>query len=216
MTQSKITKTLKITLLSIGCFIAGTQSIAQPNTLPSPLSDIVIKTHTHSHISSHTLPLNGRFQSREHFVKALLPHAIMAGKTLGVDPKVILAQAALESNWGQSILRHTDRRVSHNIFAIKHTSTKAGNSLTVRTKEFHNGKSRYQRESFRSYNNFREAFEDYTRIIQKAHYRKHMRNLRTPLDYAVSLQRAGYATDPKYATKIMQKYHDPVLKNIRT
>lgn len=210
MTPVKIIKFLKITLLSIGCFAAGTQSIAQSTPLTSPLSDVIIKTH-----SIHSLPLNGRFQSREHFVRALLPHAITAGKALGVDPKVILAQAALESNWGQSILKHSDKRMSHNIFSIK-SSAKNTNSLTVRTKEFRNGKSLYQRQSFRSYNNFREAFEDYTRIIQKAHYRKHMRNLRTPLDYAVSLQRAGYATDPKYAKKIMQKYHDPVLKNIKT
>ena len=202
-------KTLKIVLLSIGCYTAGTHSLA--HSIDSP--DIVIKTNTlRLHASA---PMQGRFQSRDHFVQALLPHAITAGKALGVDPKIILAQAALESNWGQSILKHADKRISHNIFAIKYTPSKGGNSLTVRTKEFENGKSLYKREKFRSYENFREAFEDYTRIIQRPHYTKHMTDIRTPLDYALSLQRAGYATDPKYAKKIMQKYQDPSLKNIK-
>lgn len=206
-----IMKTLKIIVLSMLCYTTGTSSLAQTSQFSSDLSDIVIKTRTHNTI--HT-PINGHFKSRDHFVKTLLPHAVAAGKILGVDPKVILAQAALESNWGQSILKHSDKRISHNIFAIKYTAKKGGNSLTIRAKEFQNGKALYKKEKFRSYNNFREAFEDYTRIIQKAHYKKHMQNLRTPLDYATSLQRAGYATDPKYAKKIMQKYHDPILKDI--
>lgn len=191
-------KTLKIIVLSMLCYTTGTSSVAQP------LSDIVIKTNTHT---IHT-PIKGHFTSRDHFVKTLLPHAVVAGKMLGVDPKIILAQAALESNWGQSILGHKNKRMSHNIFAIKSTAKSSGNSLTVRAKEFQNGKALFRKEKFRSYNNFKEAFEDYTRIIQKAHYKKHMHNLRTPLDYATSLQRAGYATDPKYAKKIMQKYRD--------
>lgn len=208
MRSKTLVKTLKIVLLSMGCYTAGTHSLA--SSLPS-MDVMTIKGFE----EAAQAPMQGRFRSRDHFVQALLPHAITAGKTLGVDPKIILAQAALESNWGQSILKHSDKRISHNIFAIKHTPSKGGKSLTVRTKEFENGKSLYKRESFRSYNNFREAFEDYTRIIQKAHYRKHMQNVRTPLDYATSLQRAGYATDPKYAKKIMQKYQDPSLKNIK-
>lgn len=195
-------KTLKIILLAVLCYTPGTSSLAQFNKFSEETSDIIIKTTVETRVSA---PISGRFTSRDHFVKTLLPHAITAGKTLGVDPKVILAQAALESNWGKSIL-------SHNIFSIKHTSKKSGNSITVKAKEFQNGKALYRREKFRSYNNYNEAFADYTRIIQKAHYRKHMQNLRTPLDYATSLQRAGYATDPKYAKKIMQKYHDPIIQ----
>lgn len=209
MRPYNLVKTLKIILLSIGCYTAGIHSLAQ--AIHSP--DVIIKTRTRSEQAS--TPIQGRFQSHDHFVQALLPHAIMAGKALGVDPKIILAQAALESNWGKSILKHSDKRISHNIFAIKYTPKKGGDSLTVRTKEFQNGKSLYKRETFRSYDNFKEAFEDYTRIIQKAHYKKHMKNIRTPLDYAMGLQRAGYATDPKYAKKIMQKYQDPSLKNIK-
>lgn len=184
------------------CYTPGTSSLAHYNRFSDDISDIVIKANMENRVYA---PINGRFQSRDHFVKTLLPHAITAGKTLGVDPKVILAQAALESNWGKSIL-------SHNIFSIKHTSKKSGNSITVKAKEFQNGKALYKKEKFRSYNTYGEAFADYTRIIQKAHYRKHMQNLRTPSDYATSLQRAGYATDPKYAKKIMQKYHDPIFQ----
>lgn len=198
----KMTKIMIAFVLLTLCYTTGT---AKPHSLPisEALSDTLSST-----LSTH------RFQSRDHFVKALLPHAVKAGKQLGVDPKVILAQAALESNWGKSILKHENKRTSYNLFGIKYTPGRGEQSLTVRTKEFKNGKSLYKRAKFKSYNNFSEAFEDYTRIIQKPHYKKHMKDVRTPLDYATSLQKAGYATDPKYAKKIMQKYKDSVLQNI--
>jgi len=209
---------IKIMALLTLCYITETSSLAQANTNLHASADVIVTDHYSQNHQKNWNQWNGlhtRFKSRDHFVRTLLPHAIKAGKILGVDPKVILAQAALETNWGQSILKNKDKQISHNIFAIKGSNTKQSNSFSTRTKEFRNGKLIREKQSFRSYNNFVEAFSDYTRIIQKAHYKKHMRNLRTPADYAMGLQRAGYATDPKYAKKIMQKYRDPSLAKIQ-
>jgi len=60
-----------------------------------------------------------RFDSPEQFVSTLWPHAVKTGKRLGVDPKAILAQAALETGWGKSVIQAGDGRSSHRLQAIK-------------------------------------------------------------------------------------------------
>jgi len=58
-------------------------------------------------------------QSAEEFVRRLHPYAEQAAKELGVEPKVILAQAALESGWGRSVIKNGNGDNTFNLFNIK-------------------------------------------------------------------------------------------------
>ena len=76
-----------------------------------------LKAATESDSGAATLP--DRFESPEEFVEKLLPLAESIADDLGVDPRVLLAQAALETGWGKFVVRSADGNSSNNLFNIK-------------------------------------------------------------------------------------------------
>src|SRR5690606_21365231 len=89
--------------------------------------------------------------SRRHFVNALLPHARRAAERLGVDPKLLVAQAALETGWGASIPRRADGRSTHNLFGIKAGASWRGEKAGAWTLEVVGGVPERRRADFRAY-----------------------------------------------------------------
>src|SRR5262249_25596872 len=77
--------------------------------------------------------------SPDDFVRELWPCADAAGKELGVDPRHLLAQAALETGWGKSLPCDAQGNTSFNLFGIKAGGDWSGNSVSVRTLEFEGG-----------------------------------------------------------------------------
>ncbi len=143
------------------------------------------------------------FDSPERFIEALLPHAQRAGEALGVDPRAILAQAALETGWGKSVIRHADGSSSYNLFNIKAGSRWQGEQVGKQTLEYRNGVTVREQASFRSYSSLEECFADYTAFLQNSgRYREALAAGSDGSDFAEQLQKAGYATDPAYAGKI--------------
>jgi flagellar protein FlgJ len=137
------------------------------------------------------------------FVTAIRPHAEQAARRLGIAPDVLIAQAALESGWGRGQIVHPDGRPSHNLFGIKATPGWRGDRVTVSTLEFVNGVPEQRREQFRAYSDLGAAFDDYVRIIGgQSRYDAALR-AGTGEGYLRGLQAGGYATDPRYADKIL-------------
>ncbi len=146
------------------------------------------------------------------FVKAVWNEAVSAAKEMNIDPKVLVAQAALETGWGKSIISHENGKSSHNLFNIKSTDNWKNDSVDVQTTEFLNGVSKKIKAAFRSYDDFKSSFKDYTQLItQNPRYKDAVANVDNPQAYLQALQDGGYATDPKYANKIMQIYHSDEL-----
>ncbi|MEQ6341989.1 MAG: flagellar assembly peptidoglycan hydrolase FlgJ [Gammaproteobacteria bacterium] len=153
------------------------------------------------------------FSSPEEFVKSLWPHAQQAGKELGVAPAALLAQAALESGWGQSVMRHPDGRSSHNLFGIKADARWQGERLSMPTLEYTDGKAVRRNEAFRSYDSFSASFTDYANFLRaNPRYGQALAVAGDPQAFANALQDAGYATDPAYARKISAILHGDTLK----
>jgi flagellar protein FlgJ len=137
------------------------------------------------------------------FTKPLWPHAEAAGRALGVSPRAILAQAALETGWGRSVPRHADGRSSFNLFGIKAGSSWKGETVQVSTTEYVNGKPVTQVAEFRSYRSHAEAFADYVRFLKAdPRYQHALAANADAQTYGQALQKAGYATDPAYGRKI--------------
>jgi flagellar protein FlgJ len=141
-------------------------------------------------------------QTATHFVRTLWPHAERAAQELGTDPRALVAQAALETGWGRSTIRHPDGRNSFNVFGIKATPDWQGGRVSVPTLEYENGVAVRQRAEFRAYGSYAEAFADYANLIKNESRYREALAARDPAAFARALQRAGYATDPAYAHKI--------------
>lgn len=150
-------------------------------------------------------PGKAAFGSKEEFIAAMLPMAEQAADKIGVDPRYLVAQAALETGWGKSIIRQQDGSSSHNLFGIKTHNSWDGESARVLTTEYRDGKAVKEAASFRAYESFAHSFEDYVTFLQgNGRYEKALAAVDKPGQFAQELQKAGYATDPHYARKINQ------------
>jgi len=145
------------------------------------------------------------FSSPQDFVATMLPMAEKAAEKIGVDARYLVAQAALETGWGKSIIRQQDGSSSHNLFGIKTHNRWDGESARVLTTEYKGGKAVKEAASFRAYDSFAQSFEDYVRFLQNnGRYQKALSSTDNPERFVRELQQAGYATDPNYARKISQ------------
>lgn len=141
--------------------------------------------------------------SRADFVREALPHAVRAGRALGVPPLALVAQAALESGWGERLPRRADGTTSFNVFGIKAGGSWSGDRVAARTLENEGGAMVERTARFRAYADLGAAFDDYARLISNdPRYAKTRAGAGDPGRYLVELQAAGYATDPAYADKV--------------
>ena len=136
------------------------------------------------------------------FLDKVLPHAQSQYKNTKILPSIVMAQAALESAWGKSELATK----ANNLFGVK--GDYKGKSYTKRTREEDkNGKSYYVNAPFRKYPSFKESIADHGAFFVSTDWRK--KNYAPVLkakDYktqAKALQSCGYATDTKYASKLI-------------
>tara|TARA_Y100001949_G_scaffold162869_1_gene156244 strand:+ start:16848 stop:18041 length:1194 start_codon:yes stop_codon:yes gene_type:complete len=152
-------------------------------------------------------PSKTRFSSPAEFIATMLPMAEKAAKRLGVEPRFLVAQAALETGWGKSIIKQKDGTNSHNLFGIKATGWD-GASAKVTTTEYVNGKATKEVAGFRAYDSFEHSFNDYVRLLENNDRYKPALQVASASGnserFVNELQRAGYATDPQYARKINQ------------
>ncbi|MGE6332307.1 flagellar assembly peptidoglycan hydrolase FlgJ [Stenotrophomonas sp. NPDC077659] len=138
----------------------------------------------------------------EGFVASIWQHAQSAARELGVDARALVAQAALETGWGKRQIKHADGSVSHNLFGIKATGWK-GQSALAGTHEYVDGVRHNETASFRAYSTPAESFADYVRLLKTSpRYQQALQAGTDVHGFARGLQRAGYATDPRYAAKI--------------
>jgi|GEM_PF-1088013 len=139
---------------------------------------------------------------KHNFIANVINHANKAAKQLGVDPTYLIAQAALETNWGRQIS-------GNNLFGIKNHGW-GGKSSINKTFEMRAGKWQVEQASFRNYHNFAQSFNDYVTFLQSnTRYQKALQVASTKASnsseqFINELQKAGYATDPNYARKIRQ------------
>ncbi|PKA67755.1 MULTISPECIES: flagellar assembly peptidoglycan hydrolase FlgJ [Pseudomonas] len=150
-------------------------------------------------------PAKKAFSSADQFVNTMLPMAKEAADRIGVDPRYLVAQAALETGWGKSVMRAQDGSSSHNLFGIKASSNWKGDSARAITSEFRNGAMVKETAEFRSYASYKDSFHDLVTLLQTNNrYQDVVKSADNPEQFVRELQKAGYATDPNYASKISQ------------
>lgn len=143
------------------------------------------------------------FKSPSEFIQALWPHAKEVADKLGVNPKGILAQAALETGWGKFPIAKQDGGASYNLFGIKADARWQGERAVVTTLEYENGVAKKQVAPFRAYDSFAESFDDYANFLTSSdRYKGALLAGDDVASFAANLQQGGYATDPQYSEKI--------------
>lgn len=159
-------------------------------TMPAPdtASARVAQAHGDS-----TAPAGNLTESKQAFINALMPAAMQESQRTGIDPRIIVAQAAQETGWGRSA-------PGNNYFGIK--SHGQGGGQTFATHEYVNGKRVNVRDSFRRFDSPADSVRGYGDfILNNPRYRPFMaaQGLDAQLE---ALQASGYATDPNYSRSV--------------
>jgi flagellar protein FlgJ len=144
------------------------------------------------------------FEKPQDFVTAMTETAKIAEKKLGVPFEVVIAQAALETGWGQKIIKTSDGSSSHNLFNIKADARWNGDKVNKETLEFEQGTMVKKVAPFRAYDSLNESVNDYIDFLSSSdRYQSALQNNGNVEHFLHGLQQAGYATDPNYAKKIL-------------
>jgi hypothetical protein len=130
----------------------------------------------------------------EKFKRENWPHALAVAQQTGVDPRIVMAQAAVESDWGNAA-------PNNNVFGIKDFSGKGSSQPTT---EVIDGKTVKVDQPFAKYDSPEGSFGGYAKLIGS---NERYRPFRTAPGYGAQiaeLGKSGYATDPNYASVVDQ------------
>ncbi|MBB1063588.1 glycoside hydrolase family 73 protein [Limosilactobacillus fastidiosus] len=133
------------------------------------------------------------------FIARIAKHAQQIGKEFDLYPSIIIAQAALESNWGSSDLSLAPH---HNLFGVK--GHFGGQGTLKSTTEFINGRPRQVQDIFRSYTSDIQSLRDYAETLQQPLYKQVHRSVVKDYREATRALVGRYATDPNYDKKLNQ------------
>lgn len=133
------------------------------------------------------------------FIMRLSPGAMNTAKRSGVPASITVAQAALESKWGESALS----RLGNNLFGIKADSRWRGETLSLQTREFIDGKWMYVLAKWRKYTSWQSSIEDHCLFLRNNPRYSECFKCQTAELFAFALSTSGYATDPNYPAKLM-------------
>ncbi len=187
--------------------VPGGKSTPSDSLIPSEL----VASSPHE-IAQKSTDKNAPTPGIDDFVKSIWPKAKQAASLIGLDPKILMAQAALETGWGKFVAKDADGSTSNNLFNIKTGSNKEYDSVQIKTTEYIANTPIKMNESFRKYPSVEHSFNDYVSLIKGSdRYQSALANAGNPEQYVNELNKAGYATDPNYGTKILSIYHGDEL-----
>ena len=141
--------------------------------------------------------------TQREFVQAHQQVAAKVSQASGSPAQFMLGQAGHEAGWGKRQINHADGTPSFNLFGIKAGSGWTGKVAEITTTEYIDGQPRKVVARFRAYDSYQASFEDYARLInQNPRYAQARQQTGSAVAFADGLQKAGYATDPQYASKL--------------
>ena len=139
------------------------------------------------------------------FLNTIGPVAQQVAQENGIYASVMIAQAALESGWGNSALSTQ----GHNLFGVKWNGT--GNYVTMPTQEYYGGQWHTINAKFQSYNSYYDSLTGYAQLIKNNFSNSTRANAATPQIAAANLKYGvygSYATDPNYANSLDRMISD--------
>ena len=156
--------------------------------------------------------------SQSEFVQRHAQAAARVEQSSGIPAAFMLGQAGHETGWGRSEIRMADGSPSHNLFGIKATGGWSGKVAEITTTEYVNGVAQKVVAKFRAYDSYEDSLRDYARLITESpRYAQVSQQTDSVQAWTTGLQRAGYATDPDYASKLSRAINTTLqLQRART
>jgi flagellar protein FlgJ len=147
------------------------------------------------------------------FVHRMMPPIRRAASALGLNPAGLLAQAALETGWGQRMPRNPDGSSSFNMFGIKAGDGWTGARAVADSMEVTNGVATPTRTAFRAYGSIEESVDDFASLLKNSpRYREAIAAGADAQAYIAHIGKSGYATDPEYGNKLNQILNSDTLQ----
>ena len=201
-------------LRTVDDFSSDKRAAGQSAELGELKKEFAASSQVASQTSSQDTPI---FSDASEFIEKVWDHAKVAAEKIGLNPAVMVAQAALETGWGKHIISKGDGSSSNNLFNIKSDRSWHGEKASKVTLEFEQGMPVKKQASFRAYESIKESVNDFVDFLtQNPRYQEALQNTAKPAAFLDSLQKAGYATDPNYADKIKQVLNNTELKSMAT
>lgn len=130
------------------------------------------------------------------FIGMLAQAAQDCQRKTGIPASITLAQAALESSWGE-------RAIGNNLFGIKADKSWTGPTVKFQTTEHLAGQDVKMADRFRAYDSWLASMIDHAQFLLKnPRYAPCFKEATGP-GWARALQACEYATDPNYAQKLL-------------
>ncbi|MCB1646956.1 MAG: glucosaminidase domain-containing protein, partial [Pseudomonadales bacterium] len=162
-------------------------------------------------------PRAALFDSPESFVAGVRQAAVEVAGTVGISPRALIAQAALETGWGSQVMQSAGGTSTHNLFGIKAGDSWDGNRVAVESIEVINGIAGKVRSFFRSYDSLLDSFRDYGDFItSQERYQPVLAEGTDEQAFTTALGASGYATDPAYGQKLQRILQHPALQQLVT
>ena len=186
-----------------------TPSSTQPQTGATPANTVAEDTaqRTVGVAANSYLPGatdTGTPDPSQNFLSRMKDHALDASNLTGIPAKFLLGHAALESGWGKHEIRAADGSLSYNLFGVKAGRNWKGATVEASTTEYVDGVPHKSVQKFRAYASYAQAFQDYANLLKTNPRYGAVLKPGDGAAFAQGLQRAGYATDPRYAEKLTQ------------
>lgn len=188
----------------------GVQSAATPN----PARQAALTPQVLAQPAKPAAPAAGVSGSASDFVATVGSAAVDTARAMGLSPHLMLAHAALETGWGKKPITDAAGNNTHNLFGIKASRDWQGKTADIVTTEYIDGKAQKRVETFRAYDSYAQAFQDYGRLLSKRYGEATQAGADAKV-FATELQQGGYATDPSYANKLSRVAEHPALKAYR-
>ncbi len=137
--------------------------------------------------------------SPNEFISQIFPAACESAKHTNIPASFTIAEAALESGWGSSMLA----KHGFNLFGVKADPAWHGGIISMRTREFVGGQWIMVNSNWRAYPDWYSSIQDHSSfLLTNRRYQEAFKH-RDGCEFANEVARAGYATDPDYAKKIV-------------
>lgn len=133
------------------------------------------------------------------FIMQISRGAVEGMRKYGILPSVTMAQAILESGWGESGLT----KASNNLFGIKAGGSWSGAVVNYPTKEYVNGQYINTTADFRAYDSLDASMEDHGAFLASLSRYANIIGVKDYKTVCQLLQQDGYATAPNYADSLI-------------
>ena len=143
------------------------------------------------------------------FINNIKDAAVQVANKYGLYASLMIAQAGLESAWGNSALATK----AYNLFGVKWTGR--GAYITMPTQEYYGGSYHTVYAKFQRYDSYYDALTGYANMIASNFFRSTKANAATVEQAAENLRNGKYgtyATAPNYASSLIRVINSYNLK----